>query len=140
MSQHFELKEFLRSSTALEKKIENLPTWEVIEHLNELAEFLEGLREAWGGPITVTSGFRNSDLNKAVGGVNRSAHTAGYAADLVPGRGDMQGFKKRVVAWIKDKKFDQCILEKNSSGSEWVHIGLYGPGGKQRCECFDLKV
>lgn len=139
MSQHFELKEFLRSDTALEQKIENLPSWEVVEHLAELAEFLEGLREAWKGPIIVTSGFRDTALNGAVGGDNRSAHKEGYAADLVPSRGDMPGFKKRVVEWIKDKKFDQCILEKKGQ-SEWVHIGLYGPNGRQKCECFELQV
>ena len=139
MSEFFELKEFLRSDTAREQKIENLPDWETIEHLNELALFLDGLRDAWAGPINVTSGFRCPKLNVVVGGANRSAHTEGYAADLVPKRDDMEGFKKKVVEWIKDKDFDQCILER-SGKSEWVHIGLYGPDKVQRHEILELNV
>lgn len=139
MSEHFKLEEFLSSSTAKENQIENLPSWVVVEHLNQLALFLDGLRDAWGGPITVTSGFRNTQLNGLVGGVQLSAHKEGYAADLVPTNRSMASFKKTVVEWIKNKKYDQCILEK-SGKSEWVHISLYGQKGVQRCECFELKV
>ena len=139
MSKYFGLEELLRSSTAVSKKIENLPSWDVVEHLKELAQFLDGLREAWRGPITVTSGFRCTELNGAVGGANRSAHKLGYAADLQPKNGDMEKFKKKVVEWIKDKKFDQCIIEK-SGKTEWIHIGLYNQAGEQRRELFKLKV
>jgi hypothetical protein len=44
---YFSLEEFLDSSVARQKSISNLPSWEVIEHLNELALFLDDLREAW---------------------------------------------------------------------------------------------
>lgn len=53
----------------------------------------------------------------------------------------MASFKKTVIAWLKDKKYDQCILEgKKNSDTEWVHISLYGQKGVQRCECFELEV
>ena len=139
MSKHFKLEELLRSETALKNKIENLPSFEVVKHLDELANFLDGLREAWRSPIKVNSGFRSTELNAKVGGVQRSAHKLGYAADLVPANGDMEKFKKVVVAWVKDKKFDQCILEKSGS-TQWVHISLYNQDGEQRCEVFKLKV
>ena len=139
MSKHFTLKEFLRSDTALSKKIENLPTWEVVENLKELAEFLEGLREAWRKPINITSGYRSTELNKEVGGVQRSAHKLGYAADLQPANGDMDGFKKVVLEWVKDKKFDQCIIEK-SGKTEWIHISLFNEDNEQRGMVFKLKV
>ena len=139
MSKHFKLEELLRSDTALKCKIENFPSWEVVEHLGQLAEFLDGLREAWGGPITVTSGYRSTDLNKQVKGVQRSAHKLGYAADLVPKNVNMEKFKKAVVEWVKDKKFDQCILEKSGT-TQWVHISLYNQDGEQRREVFKLKV
>ena len=143
MSKYFRLEELLKSETALKQKIENLPSWEVVEHLNELAEFLDGLREAWGGPILVTSGFRSTELNGAVKGVQLSAHKLGYAADLIPSKRSMDRFKKTVVEWIKDKKFDQCIIErkrKDGAMSEWIHISLYNQDGEQRCEVFDLNV
>lgn len=139
MSKHFKLEELLRSETALKNKIENLPTWEVVEHLAQLAEFLDGLREAWRSPIKVNSGFRSTDLNKQVKGVQRSAHKLGYAADLLPLNGEMEKFKKFVVEWVQDKDFDQCILEK-SGKTEWVHLSLYNQDGEQRHEVFKLKV
>ena len=139
MSKHFKLEELLRSDTALACKIENLPSWEVVEHLAELAEFLDGLREAWRSPIKVNSGFRSTDLNKQVKGVQRSAHKLGYAADLLPLNGEMEKFKKFVVEWVQDKDFDQCILEK-SGKTEWVHLSLYNQDGEQRHEVFKLQV
>lgn len=134
---YFTLEEFLTSSTARQKSLENLPSWQVIEHLNELAMFLDGLREDWGSGINVSSGFRNVKLNKLVGGVDNSIHRLGYAADIVPANGKMAEFKKFVKNWIKDKDFDQCIIERKGN-KEWIHIGLYNNAGGQRHNIFSL--
>lgn len=136
-TKYFTLEEFLTSSTARQKSIENLPSWVIISHLNELAIFLDGLREDWGSGINVSSGYRNDKLNKLVGGVDNSIHRIGYAADIVPANGKMNEFKVFVKNWIKDKKFDQCIIEKKGK-TEWIHIGLYNNSGKQRHNIFSL--
>ena len=129
---HFDLEEFLTSSTAKQKSIENLPSWEVVEHLNELANFLDGLREAWGSGIKITSGYRNYNLNNAVGGVVSSVHQIGYAADMVPSNGQFEEFAKFVQDWLKDKAYDQCIVEKNQKKSRWIHLSLYNNRHQQR--------
>lgn len=134
---HFNLEEFLTSSTARQKSIENLPSWEIIEHLRELALFLDDLRDAWGSGIKVTSGFRNDKLNSKVGGVQNSIHKIGFAADIYPANGKWEEFKRFVKNWIKDKDFDQCIIEKKGK-SEWIHIGLYNNSGQQRHNIFSL--
>ena len=103
---YFTLEELLKSSTALNKKIENIPSWEVIEHLLELASFLDGIREAWGSGIGVSSGFRCPRLNNVVGGVSGSAHMTGYAADIYPINGKMAEFEKFLKVYLKDKMFD----------------------------------
>ena len=139
MSQYFTLEELLTSSTARQKSIENLPSWEIVEHLKELADFLDELRRAWGSGIRVSSGFRNEKLNKAVGGVPSSAHMRGYAADIVPINGKFDEFVKFIEKWSKDKAFDQIIIE-TSKKSRWVHIGLYNSYGKQRRMCFMMNV
>ena len=140
-SQYFRLEEFLSSSTARQKSIENLPSWVVIERLKELALFLDGLREAWGSGINVTSGFRNKALNAAVGGVADSLHLKGWAADLQPTNGKFEEFKRFVVNWLKDKKFDEVIIERNSkTGATWLHFQLYSNNGFQRCKVFKLTV
>ena len=138
--QFFTLEEFLTSSTARQRSIENMPSFEIVEHLNELALFLDGLRKAWGSGINVSSGYRNDTLNAAVGGVNNSVHKIGYAADLVPANGKFEEFKKFVKNWIKDKDYDQLIIEKNSRGKQWLHLGLYNNSGQQRHNSFSLNI
>ena len=139
MSKYFRLEEFLTSSVARQRSIENLPSFEIVGRLEKLALFLDGLRAAWGSGINITSGYRNDALNRAVGGVQNSVHKIGYAADIQPSNGKMTEFKKFVKNWIKDKEFDQCILERNNR-TEWIHIGLYGNGGGQRHNIFSLNV
>lgn len=138
MSKYFELSEFLHSNTARDNKIENLPTFGIVENLAELAAFLNGLRQEWGSPVKVTSGFRNEALNRLVGGAARSLHLKGLAADLYPANGDFDGFKKFVVGWLGDKDFDEAIIEKDSKGNRWIHIQLYGNNGFQRKKIFSL--
>lgn len=139
MSKYFKLEEFLTSSTARQKSIENLPSFDVVENINVLAEFLDGIREGWGSGIRISSGFRNKKLNDAVGGVSASLHLKGWAADLQPINGKMEEFKKFIVNYLKDKDFDECILERNKT-TEWVHLQLYGNHGDQRKKVFSLKV
>ena len=84
MFQNFELYEFIKSETAEKLRIDNTPTFEVVAHLIEVCEaFLQPLRNAWGKPITITSGYRCPALNKAVGGAYNSAHLEGYGVDFI---------------------------------------------------------
>ena len=96
---YFELEELLRSETALNHGIENLPAWEDVENLRELAtDVLDPIRIEWGQPIKVNSGYRVVDLNVEVGGVLNSAHIVGRAADI------------RLVSWSKRSITDLFIL------------------------------
>ena len=138
--QFFTLEEFLTSSTARQRSIENMPSFEIVEHLNELALFLDGLRKAWGSGIIISSGYRCDALNKAVNGVSDSLHKKGWAADIQPANGKFEEFKKFVVNWLKDKDFDEAIIEKNSRGKQWLHLGLYNNSGQQRHNSFSLNI
>lgn len=141
LSEHFSLSEFTKSVTADRLGIKNEPTDIEIGHLRLLCVYLlEPLREVWDSGITITSGFRCEELNRATGGSKTSAHRLGYAADIVPSNGDMKKFKKIVKqelypcnpAYLIDYEFDQCIDERNASGAEWLHIGLMNAQGEQR--------
>lgn len=136
---YFDLEEFLTSSTARQKSLENLPSWEVVEHLNTLALFLDELREAWGSGIKVSSGFRNEKLNIYVGGVAGSAHRIGFAADIQPANGKFNEFVEFIKKWARDKAFDQIIIE-NKGATKWVHCGLYNLKGEQRKMLFNMTV
>ena len=82
-SDFFTLEEFTRSSTAQRLKIDNTPSDEVVRNIQYGVQMvLDPLRRIIRSPIIITSGFRCSALNKAVGGVANSWHTKGNAADI----------------------------------------------------------
>lgn len=119
---YFTLKELTRSITATAKGIDNTPTPEVEKNLTLLVEnVLDPLREIYGKPITVNSGYRCPELNKAVGGSKTSDHVKGFAADITGGSKEEN---ERIFNIIKHNfHFKQLIDEK---GFSWVHVS-YDP-------------
>lgn len=131
---YFQLSEFIVSDTALKRKIKNCPNWTELEHIIEVALFMDDMRDAYGKPIYVSSGYRCNDLNVAVGGSKTSVHKIGYAVDFYTKGGvkAMDAFCEWVEDYLKDKMFDQLIKEHNSTGGYWLHLGLYSNSGQQR--------
>ena len=120
MAKYFTLGEMCASDTALEKRIENTPTDQAtIARLNALMDdCLDKVREMWGRPIGVNSGYRSPELNRAVGGAKNSQHLRGEAADInAGGRENNRKLFDMIVA--SDIPFDQLIDE---SGYRWLHI------------------
>lgn len=119
---YFTLKELTRSTTATAKGIDNTPTPEVEKNLTLLVEnILDPLRLIYGKPITVNSGYRCPELNKAVGGSKTSDHMKGFAADIT---GASKEENERLFYLIKyNFNFKQLIDEKDFS---WVHVS-YDP-------------
>lgn len=119
---YFTIKELTKSSTAEAKGIDNTPTPEVERNLTALVEkVLDPLRAIYGKPITVNSGYRCPELNKAVGGSATSDHVKGFAADITGGSKEEN---ERLFNIIKHNfHFSQLIDEKNFS---WVHVS-YNP-------------
>ena len=134
---YFTVAELYASDTAKKYGIDNTPNSIVISHLQQLINFLNPLREAWGSSIRVNSGYRCEKLNNMFGASKTSSHLIGYGVDLIPVNGKMGAFKKFIIDYIKNKMFDQCIIEK-SGKTEWVHIGLYNLKGQQRKMVFNI--
>lgn len=134
---YFTFSELRRSETAESLGIDNTPDSLTEAHLVELVDcLLDPLREAWGGPLVVTSGYRCPALNKAVGGSTTSAHVSGWAADLQPVSSDGRSVAELVnftVEWLTATglAFDQLIDERSSS-SRWLHLGIRNQEGEQR--------
>lgn len=125
ISQHLDLSEVIRSESAKRNGISNMPTGEHIANFIILAEkIFEPVREHFGVPIHISSGYRSAALNKCVGGSATSQHCKGEAIDI-----DMDGTSngvtnKMVYDYIKDNlKFDQLIWEfGNDTNPDWVHV------------------
>ena len=101
--QYFTLNELYYSDTAIAKNIDNTPNEEVKKRLNKVIEFINPLRESWGSPIKITSGYRCPTLNACVGGSSTSAHMLGWAVDMQNTQGSFDKFKKFVADYLKDK-------------------------------------
>lgn len=119
----FTLKEMTRSSTATKLGIDNTPNELIINNLNDLVtNVLDPLRESYGKPIRVTSGYRCQILNEAVKGVKNSQHMKGQAADITPLEYKyINEFIEFVRNWCLNNEFDQCIIETSKTG-KWIHI------------------
>ena len=124
---YFSIRELSRSETASRKGINNTPNSAVVSALTALIDnVLDPLREKWGAPIIVTSGYRSPALNRAVGGASGSQHTKGEAADIRSVSDSIKDNKELfnlVLQMLKDKeiKVGQLIDEY---GYNWVHVSL----------------
>ena len=131
LSKHFHLLEFLKSETAINLGIVNIPTFGDCLRLTQLSLFMEDVRlELNNSPIIITSGFRNFALNKAVGGSSNSDHMRGLACDFISKSNltPLQCFEKIKKSYLN---FDQMILYNS-----FIHIGL---GPQMRRQCLDFR-
>ncbi len=124
LSPNFMLAEFLESQTGARLGIDNTPSAEVLAHLKETANHLEVVRRMLGDlPLTISSGFRCAELNKAVGGAAASAHLSGWAVDFNCRR---FGTPLQVAQSLQGRLgYDQLIHEFGA----WVHIS-FDPRGR----------
>ena len=82
MAIYFTIKEMTKSQTAELYHIDNTPTKEVVENLKKVMYILDMVRVHMGKPIFINSGYRCKKLNEMIGGVQKSMHTKGLAADF----------------------------------------------------------
>lgn len=133
---YFTINELTRSDTALVRHIDNTPSKEHAENLVSLVEnILDPLREAYGKPIIVNSGYRSATLNRVVGGAITSDHLTGRAADI-HGTPNTKAENRKLFELIKklDLPYRQLIDEKDFS---WVHVS-HNPTVKEH-RYFSLK-
>lgn len=117
MNLNFSMSELIFSDTANTYKINNMPDINSLDCLQELIYFcLQPIRDKIKMPMIITSGYRNSQVNKLVGGVANSQHTKGQAIDFI-----IHGLTPtQIIEKIKtfNIEYDQLINEYD----KWVHI------------------
>ena len=144
LSKNFTYEELCHSSVAERKGLRNRPKTKeeesvVIENLKALCmEVLQPLRDYLGKPVVISSGYRSEEVNKAVGGVKRSQHLRGEAADI-----HVENTEQLIVImhFIMDNcDFDQLIWEKNKAGAQWAHVSYKREGGNRNMVSGTLKM
>ena len=137
---YFSLKEFWCRCNQCQKGDEEMgiPQGGMIgsvpENIKALVEnVLDPLREKYGKPIRVNSGYRCTNHNLAVGGVVNSQHMKGEAADITAGSPEEN---KRLAEILEQNgKYDQLIKYLNPDGGiRFIHVSWkrFGPNRKQR--------
>ena len=140
LSANFSLKEMTRSDAATRLGLNNTPDEKTIDNLKTLCEkVLQPIRDHFDKTVTVTSGFRSSETNQAIGGSKSSDHVRGQAADIeIPGVPNVE-----LAQWIMDNlEYTQLILEFYTPGipdSGWVHVS-YDPSNLKKQELTAMKV
>lgn len=128
MMKHFTIGELCASTTADARGIKNTPMLQETGNLKALADnVLDPLREWYGKPIYVNSGYRCPQLNRMVGGKPTSQHLKGEAADITTGSKEEN---RKLFAYIRaNLTFDQLIDEKDFS---WVHVSFKRNGENRK--------
>ena len=109
ITDNFTLEEFTRSETAEQMGIKNVPgNREKLAIVNLCAKLLQPLRDIYGKPIRINSGYRCPELNKAVGGVETS---------------QIDGKARELLELIEENHlpFDQAILYRKQN---FLHVSL----------------
>lgn len=142
LSKNFTLRELTESTTATRLGIDNSPDAQQISNLAELCEnVLQPIRDRIGKPIRVTSGFRNVETNRAIGGSTTSDHCRGCAVDvklIVDGENVSEIIYHTLLAM--DIPFKQMIWEfgdrfedeKMGQTPQWVHIAYDKSNNKRQ--------
>lgn len=124
ITKNFTLEELCHSNTAVAKGLKNIPDEKQTRNLKALAiNLLQPVRDIYGKPMYINSGFRSPEVNKAVGGSPDSQHMKGEAADVA------SEHPAELVECLKRSglDFDQCIQY-----STFVHLSLKLSGTNRR--------
>ena len=130
LSKNFTLPEIIHSNTAKRLGINNAPNKEHLKSMQVLVrDLIQPMRDVLG-PIRISSGYRNPELNRAIGGSSKSQHCKGEALDLQYwSKGKM--CNKEIYDWVIKSgiEFDQMINEFDYS---WIHISLKSNGKNRK--------
>lgn len=119
-SENFSLQELIHSTTADKHRISNIPNVEQIRNLQYGVDMvLQPLRNKYGKPVVITSGYRSAALNKLVGGVANSYHLQGNAADI---RVHSQEEADKLFQILKTIPSVDVALFEHSTSSCWLHV------------------
>ena len=133
LSKSFTLNELTKSQEATRLGIDNTPNEEHILNLKLLCEnVLQPIRDFYGMPLSVSSGYRSAAFCEAIGSSSKSQHTKGQAADF-----EIFGVANKDLAdfVVKNLDYDQCILEfwnENEPNSGWVHCSFNASGNRKQ--------
>lgn len=96
-------------------------TYEMYDNMCKLLVAVNMLRDRYGKPLSISSGYRPPEINKKMGGSPNSAHLTCEAVDIADGT-------KALKRWIAENPgiLDELDLymEEPASTPTWVHLDI----------------
>lgn len=134
ITQHFKYSELNHSGYAAVNNVRNIAEGVAKQNQEWLAIVLEIIRHHFNVPISITSGFRSKEVNKAVGGSPTSAHVHGSAADVVFRDVAANKIAQRRRALEVAKYLDSIglLYDQIIWYPSWIHIGMRFRGTPRR--------
>ena len=87
-----------------------------------LVQLLQDIRDHFGAPVVITSGYRTAAHNKAVKGATYSQHCYGMAADIRVQGVDVETVAAYAETLLKNTGGIGRYPVKNGRPAGWVHI------------------
>lgn len=106
------------------------------DRLIELFQALDTIREAWGGPLVIVSGYRTPEHNTLIHGAELSQHVEGRAVDMRPYKkdltfSDIHKLHSLIIKLIAGKRlpavgglgsYPLTRRQNGTLGPGWVHV------------------
>lgn len=121
---HIKLEDWITSSGKYPERAQSAElTQEVKDNaerlLDKVNQFL--LKINFTKDIKISSGFRPTDVNKAVGGAKKSGHTLGLAIDIVDVNGELDA---ACILHAPSLREFSLFLEDPASTKGWTHLDI----------------
>lgn len=125
LTANFTLEEMCKSQIAINRGWDNMAKGIFVENLRALCEnVLQPIRTQFALPVTIVSGYRSANVNRACGGRWNSQHMAGQAVDI-----EIFGIANSDI-WrfiYAQLPYDQLIAEhlrQDDPNAGWIHVSF----------------
>lgn len=126
LTANFTLEEFQASGTAKKYNIDNTIPEKYRDNVFKLAQTLQTIRDVYGQPIIVGSGYRCPAVNTKVGGVINSDHKYAAAADIKT-KSDKPSDNKilfDLIVKLANEGKIKCRQILDEYNYDWIHISI----------------
>jgi hypothetical protein len=125
---------FSREELLMGREVADPITQEMSDNLDKLIEAMDKIRDEYGKPLKVSSGYRPASINSGVGGAKKSAHMMCQAVDIIDKDGEFAEWvmnnldfvKECGILGIEDTRYTITLDSNGNRAGGWTHLDVRG--------------